>query len=143
MERADKLKANARALLIAAGLVCGVGMMGPFQGIERGVVPWDKAAHFMAFYGLTLLLFAAFPNRRRFELTLLAAFIGSAVEIIQLLTGRDAELGDLIADACGAFAVFIPVYLEWARQPWVERRGTASNRAEAKGLNGPTPIEIA
>lgn len=143
MDRAEKLKTNARALLIAAGLVCGVGMMGPFQGIERGMVPWDKAAHFMAFYGLTLLLFAAFPNRRRFELTLLAAFIGSAVEIVQLLTGRDAELGDLLADTCGAFAVFAPVYLEWARQPWVERRGTASNRAEAKGLTASAPAEPA
>jgi VanZ family protein len=134
MDRAETLKTRARILLFAAALICGVGMMGPFQGIERVIVPWDKAAHFMAFYGLNLLLFTAFPNRRRLELTLAATLVGSGVEVVQLLSGRDAELGDLIADAAGAFAVFAPVFLEWARQPWVERRGTAANRAEANVL---------
>ncbi len=141
MDRAEALKTTARRLLVAAGLVCGVGMMGPFQGIEHSVVPWDKAAHFMAFYGLTLLLFSAFPNRRRFELALLATLIGSGVEVVQLLTGRDAELGDLMADTAGAFAVFIPIYLEWARQPWVERRGTA--RAESRAVSTPMAAEVA
>lgn len=122
MDRANLTKTCARILLVAAALVCGVGMLGPFAGAERAFVPWDKAAHFMAFYGLTLLMFSAFPNRRRLDLAVLATFVGAAVEILQTLTGRDGELGDALADAAGAFAVLVPVWLEWARQPRIERR---------------------
>jgi VanZ family protein len=114
----------ARALLVAAGLTCAIGMVGPFQGVERAFVPWDKAAHFMAFYGLTLLLFQAFPERRRLDLAMLATFAGAAIEVMQLIEGRDAELGDIVADAAGAFAVLAPLYLDQLRRPRVERRGT-------------------
>jgi VanZ family protein len=114
----------ARALLVAAGLTCAIGMVGTFQGVERVFVPWDKAAHFMAFYGLTLLLFSAFPERRRLDLAMLATFAGAAIEIMQLIEGRDAELGDIAADAAGAFAVLAPLYLDQMRRPRVERRGT-------------------
>lgn len=112
----------ARGLLLVAGLICAIGMVGPFQGVERAFVPWDKAAHFMAFYGLTLLLFSAFPDRRRLDLAMLATFAGAAIEIMQLIEGRDAELGDILADAAGAFAVLAPVYLDQARRPRIERR---------------------
>jgi VanZ family protein len=112
----------ARGLLVAAGLTCAIGMVGPFQGIERAFVPWDKAAHFIAFYGLTLLLFSAFPDRRRLDLAVLATFAGAAIEILQLIEGRDAELGDILADAAGAFAVLAPLYLDQMRRPRVKRR---------------------
>ena len=121
----------ARALLLAAGLTCVIGMVGPFQGIERAFVPWDKAAHFIAFYGLTLLLFSAFPDRRRLDLAMLATFAGAAIEILQLIEGRDAELGDILADAAGAFAVLAPLYLDQMRRPRVERRQT---RAEPRPI---------
>lgn len=112
----------ARILLVLAAVVCGVGMLGPFQGIEKKLISPDKAAHFVAFYGLTLLMFSAFPNRRRFDLAMLAVLAGSGIEILQALTGRDGEIGDVLADAAGALAVYVPVWLEWARQPRVERR---------------------
>jgi len=124
MDRATLTKTCARVLLVAAGLVCGLGMLGPFQGAEQAFVPWDKAAHFMAFYGLTLLMFSAFPNRRRLDLAVLATFAGAAVEVLQMFIGRDGEVGDALADAAGAFAVLVPVWLEWARQPRVERRSS-------------------
>ena len=123
MDRARALQTTtARWLLLAAALTCAIGMIGPFQGVERAFVPWDKAAHFVAFYGVTLLLFSAFPHRRRLDLAVLATFAGTAIEILQLIDGRDAELGDLLADAAGAFAVWAPLYLERLREPRVERR---------------------
>jgi VanZ family protein len=122
MDRSRQLQTTARWLLLAGGLVCAIGMVGPFQGIERALVPWDKAAHFIAFYGVTLLLFSAFPDRRRLDLAVLATFAGTAVEVLQLLDGRDAELGDILADAAGAFAVLAPIYLERLREPRAERR---------------------
>jgi VanZ family protein len=112
----------ARILLALAAIVCAVGMLGPFQGVEKTLISPDKAAHFTAFFGLTLLMFSAAPNRRRFDLVMLSVLAGSGIEILQALTGRDGELGDVLADAAGAFAVYVPVWLEWARQPRIERR---------------------
>ncbi|MES2342528.1 MAG: VanZ family protein [Pseudomonadota bacterium] len=130
MEHALPPKLLARGLLLLAALVCGIGMVGPFQGVEQALVPWDKAAHFMAFYGLAILLFSAFPTRRRLDLAVLAIFAGAAIEVAQTLTGRDGEIGDLCADALGALAVLAPVWLEHLRFPRVERRASALRKIE-------------
>ena len=122
----DKLRTStkiARAILILSGLVCAVGMLGPFQGVEENFVPADKAAHFIAFYGLTAMLHAAFPNRRRLDLTLMAILAGAGVEVAQQLTGRDSGLDDVAADAVGAFAVMLPIWIERLRSaPQPDRR---------------------
>ncbi|WP_421932136.1 VanZ family protein [Phenylobacterium sp.] len=134
MERTVPPKILARGLLLLAALVCGIGMVGPFQGAEQALVPWDKAAHFMAFYGLTILLFSAFPTRRRLDLAVLAIFAGAAIEVAQTLTGRDGEIGDLCADALGALAVLAPVWLEHLRFPRVERRISALRQVEPQAM---------
>lgn len=120
----------AKGLLMLAFLVCAIGMVGPFQGVEQALVPWDKAAHFVAFYGLTLLLFTAFPRRRRLDLTVLAIFGGAATEVAQILAGRDGEIGDLCADALGALAVLAPVWLEHLRFPRPERRAADQGKVD-------------
>jgi VanZ family protein len=125
------MQTTARWLLLIAGTICAIGMIGPFRGVEHALVPWDKAAHFIAFYGLTLLLFSAFPDRRRLDLVVLATFAGTAIEVLQLLDGRDAELGDVLADAAGAFAVLVPIYLERLRRPRAERRRVQGASASA------------
>jgi VanZ family protein len=113
----------ARILLAVAGLVCVVGMVGPFQGVEEALIPWDKAAHFVAFYGLTSLLYVAFPRFRRVELTLVAIFAGCGIEIAQGVSGRDMGLGDIFANSLGALAVLSPMYLqEWRSPRRSERR---------------------
>ena len=122
MDRTSQTVSTARGLVLGAAMVCAIGMLGPFRGIEKAFVPWDKAAHFIAFYGLTLLSFSAFPQRRRLDLVVLVTFAGAAVEVFQSLAGRDGEFGDLVADAAGAFAVFAPIWLERLRQPQAERR---------------------
>jgi len=131
MDRAERLRTSARSLLFLAALTCAVGMVGPFQGVEKHLISPDKAAHFSAFYGLTLLLFSAFPDRRRTDLVALAVFAGSGIEVVQMLTGRDAEIGDVMADALGSLAVYVPVWLEWARRPRVERRQPVTLAAPA------------
>jgi VanZ family protein len=135
MDRARQTRSAASRLLLAAAVIlCAAGMLGPFQGVENRLIAPDKAAHFAAFYGLTLLMFAAFPNRRRLDLVTLAVLAGSGVEILQGQTGRDAELGDVLADAAGAFAVLAPSWLETARHPRRERR-------RARGSLAPAPME--
>ncbi len=130
--QAPRSSTVAKGLLLLAFLVCAIGMVGPFQGVEKALVPWDKAAHFLAFYGLTILLFAAFPTRRRLDLVALSVFVGAAIEVAQILTGRDGEVGDLCADALGALAVLAPVWLEHLRFPRAERRGSALRTLERK-----------
>lgn len=133
----------ARIALAAVALVCGVAMIGPFQGAEKVLVPWDKAAHFLAFYGMTVGLFLAFPKRRRLDLAVLAAFAGSAVEIAQAMTGRDAGVGDMLANAAGAGAVLLPTCVEqwraWTRAPLAAR--PAERRAPAVGALAPKPAD--
>jgi VanZ family protein len=127
MARPDTPTKIARATLLISGLICTVGMLGPFQGVEEALIPWDKAAHFIAFYAVTAMLYAAFPDRRRFDLTLWAVLAGAGIEVAQQITGRDAGLGDLAADAVGAFAVFLPVWIERLRgeqRPERRRRPT-------------------
>jgi VanZ family protein len=135
----DPLRIGARAALLAAACACVWGAVFAPQGIEHAFVPWDKAAHFIAIYGLTILLFAAFPNRRRLDLMLLAIFGGAAVELAQLMVGRDAELGDTLADAAGALAVMAPIWLERLRAPpRRERRRRVSERFP-QGVAAPLP----
>ncbi len=125
-----KLKLTARFLLIAATLVCVVGMVGPFKGVEKNFVPADKAAHFIAFYGLTALMMMAFPKNRRLEITLAAIALGAAIEVAQGFTYRGFSFSDLAADVVGAFAVWVPMWLQSVRSPpVVERRRRASDRA--------------
>jgi VanZ family protein len=133
----------ARLLLALAALVCTVGMVGPFQGAEAAFVPWDKAAHFIAFYGLTILMFAAFPRRRRLDLTMIAVLAGCGIELAQQLTGRDAELGDVAADALGAFAVMAPLWMERLRgdSRRERRRPLAARRATAIAATSARPSE--
>ena len=119
----------ARILLVLAAVVCGVGMITPaLQGVEKAFVPADKAAHFIAFYGLTALMMAAFPKNRRLEITLAAVLLGGAIEVAQMVTHRGVSLSDLAADAAGAFAVWVPMWLQSLRSPpVVERRRRASD----------------
>lgn len=123
-------KVAARFLLIAAAVVCGVGMVTPgLQGVEKNFVPADKAAHFIAFYGLTALMMAAFPKNRRLEITFAAVMLGASIEVAQMFTHRGVSFSDLAADAAGAFAVWVPMWIQSLRSPpVVERRRRASDR---------------
>jgi len=127
----------ARWTLALLGGGCVIGMVGPFQGAEEALVPWDKAAHFLAFYAATALLYLSFPCNRRVDLTFLVTLAGAGIEIMQGLTGRDADIGDIFANAMGAMAVLAPTFIEplraWSRDPaavQLDRRRPRLERAE-------------
>lgn len=122
----------ARFLLISAALVCAIGMIGPFKGVEKHWISVDKAAHFIAFYGLTLLTIASFPKRRAFDLACLALLFGVSIEVGQVLSGRGAQLGDVLADAAGVAGVLLPMHLQRLRSPpVVERRRRLADKLPA------------
>ena len=66
---------------------------------------WDKAEHFIAYFGLTLLASLAWGLRRSLIWVFLGLVaLGGAMEIIQSFVGRDAEWDDFFANSLGALA---------------------------------------
>ena len=66
---------------------------------------WDKALHFTAYFGLALMATIAVRGRRRaiwYALGLIA--LGGILEILQGLTGRDADIWDEVANTLGVLA---------------------------------------
>jgi hypothetical protein len=83
------------------------------------LLPWDKALHFIGFYGLTGLAAAAFPRR---NLLLLAAGLcafGVLIEVVQStpFVNRDPEFWDWVADSAGILCALLPLLLV----PWRDR----------------------
>ena len=70
------------------------------QDLEINV--WDKALHFTAYFGLALMTTIAVRARRRaiwYALGLIA--LGGGLEILQGVTGRDADIWDEVANTLG------------------------------------------
>lgn len=64
---------------------------------------WDKAEHFLAYFGLSLLASLGWGLRRSLVWVFLAVVaLGGTLEIIQAFVGRDAEWGDFFANDLGA-----------------------------------------
>ena len=80
---------------------------------NRGLIPWDKAKHFIVFYGLAGLAALALPDSRLWRIGAVLLAFGGAIEILQALpiVGRDASWFDLLADACGICAAFGPMLM--------------------------------
>ena len=82
---------------------------------EQGLLAWDKFQHASAYGLLTYLGAMAFPfyrcssGRRVLAAALLAVVVGGLMELAQggFTATRDADLGDLLADAIGAAAVVV------------------------------------
>jgi VanZ family protein len=80
----------ALALIVWGELTPGVGL--PI---------WDKAQHFLAYFGLAGLATTALRGRSFWAMLALIA-LGGALEILQGYTGRDPDIHDEIANAIGA-----------------------------------------
>ena len=80
---------------------------------------WDKAEHFVAYFGLTLLASLAWGLRRSLAWIFAAMVaLGGALEIIQSFVGRDADWWDFFANDLGAVTGLIAavVYLAIPRR---------------------------
>jgi len=66
---------------------------------------WDKAEHFLAYFGLAGLATVALGARRNTLWAALALIaLGGALEILQGYTGRDPDIYDELANTIGAAA---------------------------------------
>lgn len=85
-----------------------------------GLIPWDKAKHFIVFYGLTFLASVALPRSRPWKIGGVLLAFGVAIEILQGLpiVGRDADVFDVVADICGIGFYFGPIVV----RQWLDAR---------------------
>ena len=82
------------------------------------LAPWDKAEHFIAFYGLTGLAVAAFPRRNLLVIAAMLSSFGALIEIVQGLpiVHRDRDVWDWVADTIAIVAALAPMLLVgWRR----------------------------
>ena len=85
-------------------------------GDGPGLIPWDKAGHFLSFYVLTILYVLATPRAPRWTIVALLVVAGGVIEIAQGQVGRNAEWGDWLADIAGITLATLPVWLEALRR---------------------------
>ncbi|HUO90673.1 MAG TPA: VanZ family protein [Rhizomicrobium sp.] len=90
-------------LLAPAILLVIWGELRPAGEIEIHV--WDKALHFTAYFGLSLMAtIAVRADRRAIWCALALIAMGGALEIIQGVVGRDCDVWDEVANALGVLA---------------------------------------
>ena len=90
-------------------------MLGPFQGLELVFGLGDKPAHAIAFFCITMGLFAVAPNWRRGDIALGVVFVGVVSEVLQAMTGRSMSMTDLMADGAGTLVALVPGWIERLR----------------------------
>ena len=110
-----KINRLGLAVFIAATVFTLYAALAPGDDTQ-GLIPWDKAKHFIVFYGLTFLATVALPRSRPWKIgTVLLAF-GVGIEILQGLpiVGRDADAFDVVADTLGVGFFFGPILVtQW------------------------------
>jgi VanZ family protein len=90
-------------LLAPALAVVVWGELKPAGELEIHV--WDKALHFTAYFGLSLMATIAVRASRRAVWCALALIaLGGALEIIQGMVGRDCDIWDEVANTLGVLA---------------------------------------
>jgi hypothetical protein len=101
------------------------------------LVPWDKAEHFIAFYGLTGLAAAAFPRRNLIVIAAMLSGFGALIEFVQGLAvvHRDRDFWDWVADTLAIIAALAPMLLVWWRDLAIS--GAGKSRAAAPGVGAP------
>lgn len=104
-------------LAIALAITLVLAFAPPSPG--PGLLPWDKAEHFLAFYVLTGLSAAAFPGGRIWIVVAAMLALGAGIEIVQGLpfVHRDADVHDWLADGVGVVFALAPMLLSrWRRE---------------------------
>jgi VanZ family protein len=79
------------------------GELTPHPPHLEGPLDWDKADHFIAYFGLASMATMILGLRPRLVAAIAGVILLSgALEILQAFTGRDAEVLDFLANSLGA-----------------------------------------
>jgi VanZ family protein len=70
-----------------------------------GLLGWDKADHFIAYFGLASMATMILGLRPRLAVAIASViFLSGALEVLQAWAGRDAEILDFVANSLGALS---------------------------------------
>ncbi len=97
-------------------------MPGPM--VPTGLHFWDKAQHFLGFFGLTGLGLLAYPKKPLLHMAGYFLLLGGFIEVAQWATGwRQGDWLDLLADALGTGSALL-VWRVWLtlRDRWMPAR---------------------
>ena len=84
-------------------LLIAWGELTPHPPQMSGLLGWDKADHFIAYFGLASMATLVTGLKPRLRWALLGVIVlGGVLEILQAFTGRDADLLDFVANTLGA-----------------------------------------
>jgi len=79
------------------------GELTPQPPTFTGLLGWDKADHFIAYFGLASMATLVIGLRPRLKWAILGViFLGGTLEIVQAFVGRDADFWDFVANSLGA-----------------------------------------
>ena len=104
----------ALALFLAAIGVAAVLLFAPGRpepgSLREGVATWNTLAHAAVFAVLALIAPHVFPRTPRFILWEALLLAAGAAELVQyVVPGRDPSWSDLVGNALGTLAVFVPL----------------------------------
>jgi hypothetical protein len=118
--RNSTLLSIARAAFFAALVFTFYSAVAPASHVLQ-LTPWDKATHFLAFYGLTGLAIAAYPKRNVFLVGAILSGFGALIEFVQglPLVNRDRDFWDWVADTAAIVFATAPMLLYWWRRQFV------------------------
>jgi VanZ family protein len=81
------------------------GELTPHPPNIGSVIAWDKAQHFIAYFGLAAMATMVVGLNRRLVWAVLGVILlGGALEILQGYTGRDPDIFDFVANSFGALS---------------------------------------
>ena len=81
------------------------GELTPHPPHLEGPLVWDKADHFIAYFGLASMATMILGLRPRLAAAIAGVILLSgALEILQAFAGRDAEILDFLANSLGALS---------------------------------------
>ena len=101
-----KFLQNLSILLFWPGVaLIAWGELTPHPPDLSSILAWDKAQHFIAYFGLAAMATMVLGlNRRLVSATLGVILLGGALEILQGYTGRDPDIFDFLANSFGALS---------------------------------------
>jgi VanZ family protein len=81
------------------------GELTPHPPQLGGPLDWDKADHFIAYFGLASMATMILGLRPRLAWAIAGVIVMSgALELLQAIAGRDAEILDFVANSLGALS---------------------------------------
>lgn len=98
-------------LLVCVGMTLWYGL---YPGPQHPrLFAWDKAEHFFSFGALTAVLLVALPRVPASRLVAGLIVVGAGLELAQAtpLVGREAALGDWLAEAAGVVIAAAPMMM--------------------------------